>query len=181
MCLAFHSPVPIEHSVFADNFDPALQLDITAGRFNHNLKFTSFDHPLVTSCFRLGRSGDNREKIEEDAIITVNSNLTYPGQKRFVIAHELGHFFLHPNARQFDAVDAAQATNWSEGQAVEEYEANLFAAELLMPYFMFAELRGLLVSIKRLTADTGVDSLTHASDSWAFLRRRSWREKAKVA
>jgi hypothetical protein len=49
MCLAFHSPVPIEHSVFADNFDHALRLDITAGRSNHNLKFTSFDHPLVIS------------------------------------------------------------------------------------------------------------------------------------
>ena len=49
MCLAFHSPVAIEHSVCADNFDQALQLDITAGRSNHNLKFTSFDHPLVIS------------------------------------------------------------------------------------------------------------------------------------
>ena len=35
--------------VFADNFNHALQLDITAGRSNHNLKFTSFDHPLVIS------------------------------------------------------------------------------------------------------------------------------------
>jgi hypothetical protein len=47
MSLAFHSPVSIEHSVFAENFDPALQPDIAAGRSNHDLKFTSLDHPLV--------------------------------------------------------------------------------------------------------------------------------------
>jgi hypothetical protein len=47
--------------------------------------------------------------------------------------------FWHPNARQFDAVDAKQSSDWSENQATEEYEANLFAAELLiMPTQMFA-------------------------------------------
>ncbi len=90
------------------------------------------EEPLEGMDGYIVREGDN-------AIITVNSNLTYPSQKRFVIAHELGHFLLHPNARQFDAVDVAQATNWSEAQAVEEYEANLFAAELLLPNFMFAK------------------------------------------
>ena len=89
------------------------------------------EEPLEGMDGNIVREGDK-------AIITVNSNLKYPRQKRFVIAHELGHFFLHPNARQFDAVDAEQAANWSEGQAVEEYEANLFAAELLMPTYMFA-------------------------------------------
>lgn len=72
------------------------------------------------------------------AVITVNSRIAYPGQKRFVIAHELGHFFLHPHARQVDTVDAQQTSDWSETQEVEEYEANLFAAELLMPQAIFA-------------------------------------------
>jgi Zn-dependent peptidase ImmA (M78 family) len=71
------------------------------------------------------------------AIITVNSSISYVPQKRFVIAHELGHFFLHPNLRQVETVDAAQTNNWSTLNA-EEYEANLFAAELLMPQFLFA-------------------------------------------
>jgi Zn-dependent peptidase ImmA (M78 family) len=125
----------------------------------------------------------------DSAIITVNSNLTYPGQKRFVIAHELGHFFLHPNARQFDAVDAAQATNWSEGQAVEEYEANLFAAELLMPYFMFAKrLIGVdpsLDFIEQLSADfqttltsTAVQFVLNTKEECFLVsssnRRRAW-------
>jgi Zn-dependent peptidase ImmA (M78 family) len=69
----------------------------------------------------------------DSAVITVRSSLNYEGQKRFVIAHELGHFFLHPNTRQIETVDNEQTTNWSERQETEEYEANLFAAELLLP------------------------------------------------
>jgi hypothetical protein len=67
------------------------------------------------------------------AIITVSSTLKFEGQKRFVIAHELGHFFLHPQTRQIETVDREQLANWSEIQDTEEYEANLFAAETLMP------------------------------------------------
>jgi len=89
------------------------------------------EEPLDGMDGNIVREGDH-------AVITVNSKLTYDRQKRFVIAHELGHFFLHPQARQFDAVDAAQTTNFSETQSTEEYEANLFAAELLMPKFLFA-------------------------------------------
>lgn len=73
------------------------------------------------------------------AVITVNSAISYEGQKRFVIAHELGHFFLHPNTRQVESVNQDQTNNWSEHQASEEYEANIFAAELLMPALLFAE------------------------------------------
>lgn len=71
------------------------------------------------------------------AIITVNSAINYEEQKRFVIAHELGHYFLHPRTRQIESVSRDQANNWSEQQEVEEYEANIFAAELLMPSAMF--------------------------------------------
>ena len=34
---------------------------------------------------------------KERAIITVNSSIEYEGKKRFVIAHELGHFEMHRN------------------------------------------------------------------------------------
>jgi len=71
------------------------------------------------------------------AIITVRRSINYEEQKRFVIAHELGHFFLHPKTRQIETVDADQADDWSEKQETEEYEANLFAAEILMPKSLF--------------------------------------------
>lgn len=71
------------------------------------------------------------------AIISVRRTIDFEGQRRFVIAHELGHFFLHPKARQLDHVDVRQCNDWSRSQAIEEYEANLFAAELLMPEALF--------------------------------------------
>lgn len=67
------------------------------------------------------------------AVITVRDSIAYDGQKRFVVAHELGHFFLHPHTRQIETVDKEQIANWSEKQQREEYEANIFSAELLMP------------------------------------------------
>jgi Zn-dependent peptidase ImmA (M78 family) len=77
------------------------------------------------------RKGDN-------AVITVREDIRYIPQQRFVIAHELGHYFLHPNTRQAETVSQEQTSNWSE-KNVEEYEANLFAADLLMPPQMFAQ------------------------------------------
>lgn len=74
-------------------------------------------------------------------IILVNSNHA-PVRQRFTIAHELGHLLLHgysaPHAdRRFRFRDARS----SEGTALEEIQANQFAAELLMPR---AVLRGSL-------------------------------------
>jgi hypothetical protein len=89
--------------------------------------------PLEGMDGRIVREGDS-------AIITVNSGITYEGQKRFVIAHELGHFFLHPKTRQLESVNQEQTTNWSDRQEIEEYEANIFAAELLMPSAMFSQM-----------------------------------------
>jgi predicted transcriptional regulator len=74
---------------------------------------------------------------ETSAIVTVRESIDFSAQKRFVIAHELGHFFLHPKARQIEMVNEHQTMNWSEKQEIEEYEANLFAAELLMPQALF--------------------------------------------
>jgi len=94
---------------------------------------------------------------DDAAVITVRSSLRYEGQKRFVIGHELGHFFLHPDTRQIETVDQKQMNNWSERQETEEYEANLFAAELLMPKrFMQAQITGQEPSfelIKRLAEE----------------------------
>jgi len=66
--------------------------------------------------------------------IRVKSGLN-PGRKRFTIAHEIGHFVLHPlicHDRQHARRDF---TIWHD--ASEEAEANIFAAELLMPEFLF--------------------------------------------
>ena len=59
----------------------------------------------------------------------------HPGRKRFTIGHEIGHYVLHPHEshdRQHARKDFAI---WHD--ASEEAEANIFAAELLMPEFLF--------------------------------------------
>jgi len=74
------------------------------------------------------------------AMIGINSNQT-PNRQRFTVAHELGHFFLHLEQGQQEVhVDHAadfqiklRSSTSSLGVDEEEVEANLFAAELLMP------------------------------------------------
>lgn len=72
---------------------------------------------------------------EAGGIIRVNSHLS-AARRRFAIAHELGHWELHP--------DQTQAHVFTEQTAIKEYkasslerEANAFASELLMPKSVF--------------------------------------------
>ena len=58
-----------------------------------------------------------------------------PGRRRFTIAHEIGHFTLHPREGLDREDTAANFTLWNDPG--EETEANVFAAELLMPEFLF--------------------------------------------
>jgi Zn-dependent peptidase ImmA (M78 family) len=72
------------------------------------------------------------------ALIGVNRKHS-EARRRFTIAHELGHFFLHEyDGVHFDGKNSGSQmflrdTRASEGTHIEEREANLFAAELLMP------------------------------------------------
>ena len=53
-------------------------------------------------------------------------------RRRFTLAHELGHFILHPPREAY--VDArARNERSTRGTDLEEIQANTFAAELLMP------------------------------------------------
>lgn len=61
------------------------------------------------------------------------STFSGPLRDRFTIAHELGHYFLH--SRQGEV--PLRATRKGSGQL--EWEANWFAASLLMPSKKFAE------------------------------------------
>lgn len=75
-------------------------------------------------------------------IIKVNSSIPYPAKIRFTIAHELGHYFLHKKIEIH--TDNEKTLNWFnfENQAkrgLEEYEANDFASELLMPEKIFLQ------------------------------------------
>jgi Zn-dependent peptidase ImmA (M78 family) len=76
-----------------------------------------------------------RDRKRNRAIIGVNAN-HHPNRRNFTIAHECGHFLLH----DFDDVHVdrhfkvwLRSETSSQGTDLEEKEANLFAAELLMP------------------------------------------------
>lgn len=76
-----------------------------------------------------------REPTNDVAIIGVNSNHG-PNRQNFTIGHELAHLVLHDidhvHVDRGFTVRLRNAAS-SEGRNVEEKEANLFAAELLMP------------------------------------------------
>lgn len=63
-------------------------------------------------------------------ILKINKNIKEPGQKRTVIAHELGHFKLHNNKNK-GCTKLEMLTH--NKNLINENEANIFAAELLMP------------------------------------------------
>lgn len=68
--------------------------------------------------------------------ILVNSKIKNPFQKRFIISHELGHWLMHLDIPVFNC-DTKDFKNWSHGIKTIEIEANLFAAEFLMPERIF--------------------------------------------
>jgi Zn-dependent peptidase ImmA (M78 family) len=89
-----------------------------------------------------------REKGTKTAIIGANKS-HHSNRQRFTIAHELGHFFLHEgeiihlySRHQAFRINLRDGES-SKGEDNDEKEANLFAAELLMPAAFIAEdLRG---------------------------------------
>ncbi len=78
---------------------------------------------------------------KSQTIIRINSNIYLQEKKRFALAHEIGHLLLHDNLELHN--DNPGSMNWFqyfENQAKrgkQEYEANDFAAELLMPEKIF--------------------------------------------
>lgn len=81
-------------------------------------------------------SGHLQQSDDGQWLITVNA-LHHPNRRRFTIAHELGHYFLH-SRDQNDFVDKILFRS-SDSDPIER-EANVFAAELLMPSAEFQNL-----------------------------------------
>lgn len=72
--------------------------------------------------------------------IYINSEIEYEGRKRFALAHELGHLLMHKGSKTHD--DGLSLSWFNEMETklkkgVQEYEANQFASEYLMPSALF--------------------------------------------
>src|SRR5262249_10344202 len=82
------------------------------------------DVPIAGAQGRLCRVG-------KKAIVSVNTSVTYRPRRRFVIAHELGHFEIHEKKNDLALCTEADIDEMYD--AGTEREANAFAAEFLMP------------------------------------------------
>lgn len=72
--------------------------------------------------------------------IYINSEIQYEGRRRFALAHELGHLLMHKDSPIHDDNISLNWFNNTEKQlkkGMQEYEANQFASEYLMPTALF--------------------------------------------
>jgi len=84
----------------------------------------------------------------EQGIIRVSDSIPEPGRRRFAVAHELGHWSMHKTLSQLLSCTSADMLARYKASP-PEIEANLFAAELLMPKHLFQPALG----ASRPTAD----------------------------
>lgn len=72
--------------------------------------------------------------------IYINSEIQYEGRRRFALAHELGHLLMHKDSLIHDDHVSLNWFNDTEKQlkkGKQEYEANQFATEYLLPSDIF--------------------------------------------
>ncbi len=69
-------------------------------------------------------------------IITINSNITIEGKKRYALAHEIGHFAMHRDSIPIISDSELNFVDWLK-RGPHEQEANEFASEFLMPRSIF--------------------------------------------
>ena len=131
-----------------------------AGSLGIKILLTKFDRDDVSGV--LIRKGD-------DILIGVNVDHS-SNRQRFTIAHEIGHFLLHMIKPIFvdQVILRFRDDVSSEGCDLEEIEANVFAAELLMPeFFILRDIGSLDIwddeSIQRLAReyDVSLQSLAY--------------------
>ncbi|MFW5803634.1 MAG: ImmA/IrrE family metallo-endopeptidase [bacterium] len=71
------------------------------------------------------------------SIITVNRSTEFESRKRFTLAHEIGHYLMHRNnlINHNDDISSLSWFNNKNRQKIfyQEFEANEFASELLLP------------------------------------------------
>lgn len=95
------------------------------------LEDIAFDRGLIVREKIIQAAEGRLVRSSSRGIITVNTAIQEAGKKRFVIAHELGHAEMHRDDH-YSSCSEADFVDW-HGHRPEETEANVFAAELLMP------------------------------------------------
>ena len=111
-------------------------IDLPMDIFVSGLGATLIEEPLKNSDGRIIRGN-------KKTLIKVNSEIPYLGRRRFTIAHEIGHYLLHDKLDLEVHDENTTTLNWFKStefqgkKGVQEWEANDFASELLMPSKLF--------------------------------------------
>lgn len=112
-------------------------------------------------------------RANDEGIIRISTRLKEPGARNFAICHELGHWELHENESQTFLCTAEKLSDYRADPM--EAEANIFAAELLLPKFLFRpKIEGVDPSLGLLgeIADDFKASLTATAIRFMHLTKR---------
>lgn len=110
-------------------------------KYNIQIPINNIDEIVIRMGGRLRESSDLSEysdgvvrKLDENSFEIMVSKYQGNERKNFTVAHEIGHLFLHMGYK-IDPEKWRQncRTYYRNGDSQEEYEANEFAAALLMP------------------------------------------------
>ncbi|MCL2576354.1 MAG: ImmA/IrrE family metallo-endopeptidase [Defluviitaleaceae bacterium] len=85
----------------------------------------------ISGMLFVGKIREDDETAKESKVISVKWGEN-PKRQRFTMAHELGHFFLHRN-------DEPLIISFRSDRSPREYEADEFAAKILMPKEMLTK------------------------------------------
>ncbi|WP_321479721.1 ImmA/IrrE family metallo-endopeptidase [uncultured Bacteroides sp.] len=101
------------------------------GEYNLDIEQLVIDNKIEIKRIELPPEISGKLYMQGDSwIIEVNKNHS-PNRQRYTIAHEFAHYCLHKNANQ--TFEDTAFFRKDENKTSIEYEANQFAAELLMP------------------------------------------------
>lgn len=118
----------------ANNSRDARNLYEQMGFGNHGGHIEQFIEKLGIRLVRKPMSDDQSGFLHPEGsrwVIGVNS-LHHPNRQKFTMAHELGHYFLHRHKSK--AYDDSYAFTRADAKSdPDEWQANQFAAEFLMP------------------------------------------------
>lgn len=94
-------------------------------KLNNIVKYLKNSRQIKIIPFDLGKKTSGIQVTQEDEIIIGYNSKQHTHRQRFTVAHELGHLMLGHTHKGSDYNP--------ESKDVQEFEANCFASELLMP------------------------------------------------
>jgi len=94
------------------------------------------DHNIIIQEKEIKGAEGRLITLNNNGVIVINSLIIDSNKKRFVLAHEFGHFILHKKEQFISICDESSFIQYHR-DGNQESDANTFASELLMPTNIF--------------------------------------------